>query len=55
MWTSTLTLWERLMFSSGFWKRFDFSTTEYFNAALGGESNALRKSLDKISEEVKES
>ena len=51
-WSSSLTLWERLMFASGFWTKFDFSNTEYINAPLGGEHNALRNSLDKISEVV---
>ena len=54
MWSSSLTLWEKLMFATGIWIRFDFSNTRYVNAPLGGEHNALRNSLDKISEVVKE-
>lgn len=42
------------MFRTGIWTRFDFSSTKYVNAPLGGEHNALRNALDNISEIVKE-
>ena len=53
-WESKLTIYEWLMFRCGIWTRYDMSKILAVSTVLGGGRDAMRLSLDKISEPVKE-
>ncbi len=49
-WQSSLTFYERLMFTFGFWTRSDFTDVMAIKATLGGELYSHKASIEKLIE-----